>query len=72
MTKKITIPVEIEVPDDVESVAINSCGEVFGFLTGSNPRPVRYSWAHTIGYYMMLQVLNWKETLTKVGDVNQK
>jgi hypothetical protein len=66
--RKVKITIEVDVPSDVESVAVNHCGEVFGFSTGSEPRPVRYSWSHTIGYYRMLQVLNWKETLTKVGD----
>ena len=66
--RKVKITIEIDVPSDVESVALNHCGEIFGFPIGSDPKPVRYSWSLTHGYYRMLQIANWKETLTKVGE----
>ena len=66
--RKVKIIIEVDVPDGVESVAVNHCGEIFGFSPSSNPKPVRYFWSHAIGYYRMLQVSNWKETLTKVGE----
>jgi len=66
--RKVQIMIEVEVPDGIDSIAINRYGDVFGFPYGSNPINESNSWTISDRYYSHLKISNWKDTLTKVED----
>lgn len=70
MSTIITIPVQIEIPDDmlsVESVAICEDGSPIAFSKHSNPVQWKGRWENTRQHSKLMKIANWKETLTRVN-----
>jgi hypothetical protein len=68
--RKVKITIEVEVPDDCVSVVVNRNGSIFAFSEKAMPHPGREKWFTRYGFYRDVEtpILNWKETLTKVGE----
>jgi len=68
--KIVTIPIEVEVPDNAKQVAIDENGSVWVSYDEQMYTEKNYVgdgfWITEDGKVSELRVLNWKETLTEV------